>query len=94
MFQTSQDLFYVVMAFCVLWFTVFLCWALYYLIKVLKQTDQVMLEVRTKVKTVSGLIHGLKYRILKKGLSGLISFFQGKNQKKQSQKRKTKTKKQ
>lgn len=37
MIETSQDLFYLVLAFCVLWLTIFLCWFIYYLIATIRR---------------------------------------------------------
>ena len=46
MIETSKDILYLVIAFCVLWLTVFLCWALYYMIRMLKQTNQFLEDVK------------------------------------------------
>ncbi len=44
MLETSGDLLNIVIAFCVLWFTVFICWFIYYVVMIIKRvadtTDQ------------------------------------------------------
>ena len=42
MFNTPQDLLYIVLSFCVLWFTVFLCWLLYQAARVLKNANEII----------------------------------------------------
>lgn len=49
---TSHDLWYVVASICFILITFFLCWALYVLIKLLRQTDQMVTETRERVNSV------------------------------------------
>jgi len=42
MLENSKDLLNIVIAFCVLWFTIFLCWMIYYLAMILKRVSNVM----------------------------------------------------
>ena len=42
MLETSKDLLNLVIAFCILWFTVFLCWMLFYFASILKKVNEVM----------------------------------------------------
>jgi hypothetical protein len=44
--DTTKDLLYVVLAFCVLWLTVFLSWGLYYLIAILRDAESVTSQAR------------------------------------------------
>lgn len=46
MIESSQDILYVVLAFAALWVAIFLCWALYYVGKILKNANEVVEEVR------------------------------------------------
>lgn len=50
MFETSKDLFYIILSFCILWLTVFLCWFLFYLIRILKQTNDLMEDIKQKIE--------------------------------------------
>jgi len=82
MLETSQDLFYLVLAFCVLWLTVFLCWALYYMIRMLKQTNQFLEDVKQKIERVSSLFGFLKSKLFTEALKGLSHLvWQNKNKK-------------
>ena len=47
MLETSKDLLYVAIAFCVLWLTIFICWMIYYFAMILKKVNHVM-ETFTK----------------------------------------------
>lgn len=47
MLETSKDLLNIVIAFCVLWLTIFICWVIYYFAMILKRVHSVM-ETFTK----------------------------------------------
>lgn len=47
MLENSKDLLNIVIAFCVLWLTIFICWVIYYFAMILKRVYQVM-ETFTK----------------------------------------------
>ncbi len=74
MLETSQDLFYLVLAFCVLWFTVFVCWMLYYFIRMLKQTNQLLTDIREKIERVTSVFSFIRSKIVEQGVKGLMSF--------------------
>lgn len=40
--QSSRDIFWLVLAFCVLWFTLFLSWMVYYMAMILKETKRII----------------------------------------------------
>ncbi|MFW0862463.1 MAG: hypothetical protein ACKKL6_02650 [Candidatus Komeilibacteria bacterium] len=40
MLETSKDLLNIVIAFCVLWFTVFMCWFIYYIVMIIKRVSE------------------------------------------------------
>lgn len=45
--ETSQDLFYIVLSIAIISFTVFLCWFMYYLIRILKNAVYMVEKVTT-----------------------------------------------
>jgi hypothetical protein len=49
---TSKDLLFVVLAFCVLWLTVFLSWLLYYVIAILRDAETLLHTVRHATEKV------------------------------------------
>ena len=73
MLETSKDLFYVVLSFCILWLTVFLCWALYYTIRMLKQTNELLAMVKHRIERVTNLVNFLKSKMVEVGMKGVMS---------------------
>lgn len=53
MIESSKDVLYIVISFCIIWATVFLCWMFYYAGKILKNTSQIIDEFRLKLQTLS-----------------------------------------
>ena len=45
----TQDVLYMVLAFCALWFTMFLCWVMYQAASLLRRVHGLVDEVREKV---------------------------------------------
>ena len=61
--QDSQDLLYVVLAFCILWLTIFLAWFIYYLAMIMRQAYKVVKETREKINKVDEILKALKEKI-------------------------------
>lgn len=57
--ESSKDLLFVVLAFCVLWLTVFLSWLLYYVIAIVRDTEALIRQVRGAVEKVDELAHAV-----------------------------------
>ncbi len=57
--ESSKDLLFVVLAFCVLWLTVFLSWLLYYIIAIVRDTESLIRQVRGAVEKVDSLAHAV-----------------------------------
>lgn len=74
MISSSQDLLFLVLAFCVLWITIFLCWALYYLIAILRDAKWAVEETREKVEQAGRLIDTIEEKVHSSGTYiGLIA---------------------
>lgn len=82
MFDTSKDILYLVISFCILWLTVFLCWSLYHFGKVLKNANEVVEEFRARMDALTHAIDFVRHRIEQisdlmtlatKGVSGYVS---------------------
>ncbi|MBI2444296.1 MAG: hypothetical protein HYV42_03600 [Candidatus Magasanikbacteria bacterium] len=56
--ESSRDILYLVIAFCVLWVTVFLCWIFYYLMRILKNANEIVEEFRMRLQ---GLTEAIQY---------------------------------
>jgi predicted PurR-regulated permease PerM len=61
--QDSKDLLYVILAFCILWLTIFLAWFIYYLAMMMRQFYQVVKEMRERLKKVDETLDTLKQKI-------------------------------
>ncbi len=60
MLLETKDILFIVLSFCVLWFTAFLCWFLYQLAVVLRRINDVVGEVRSQIERVESAIQGVK----------------------------------
>ena len=63
MLETSKDLLNIVIALCVLWFTVFLCWMIYYMAMILKRVNEVMEKVTGTLDAIAGFFTKAKEKI-------------------------------
>jgi len=59
----SKDLLYVVISLCVLLFTIFSCWAIYYLARILQQMFKVIKEASNLLNKFEELMKSLKEKI-------------------------------
>jgi len=59
----AKDILYLVIAFCVLWFTIFVCWAIYYIAMILKETKRMMTDVRKKIELLESVLHAFKEKL-------------------------------
>jgi hypothetical protein len=50
--ESSKDLLFVVLAFCILWITVFLSWLLYYVISIVRDAEALVRQVRGAVEKI------------------------------------------
>jgi len=63
MINSSQDLLLIILSFCVLWFTVFLCWLLYQAAKVLRNANNIIENVTAKLELISDAVHYIQDKI-------------------------------
>lgn len=59
MFQ-SQDILYIVLAFCALWVTAFMCWLIWQIAMILKNVNDTMSEAREKIAKIEEAITGIR----------------------------------
>src|SRR3989339_591932 len=73
MFQ-SQDILYIVLAFCALWVTAFMCWLIWQIAMILKNINDTMAEAREKMSKIEEAITGIRNKFEKAtvGLSFLV----------------------
>jgi len=81
MFSTSKDILYLVISFCVLWFTFFLCWMCYYLMRLLRNANEIVEEFRVRLQALTEAINYIRGKVehmsglmtlLSEGASGLV----------------------
>ena len=75
MFETSKDILYIVIAFCVLWITVFLCWMFYYVTRILKNANEIAEEFRARLQVLTETINYLRGKV--ESIHGLLSMASG-----------------
>lgn len=63
MVETSKDILYLVIAFCVLWVTVFLCWMFYYVTRILKNANQIVEEFRSRLQILTEAINYVRGKV-------------------------------
>lgn len=56
----SQDILFIVLAFCALWFTVFLCWLIYQTASLFRHVHSLVDEIKTKVVALEDAIMTMK----------------------------------
>ena len=63
MFNTSQDLLYIALAFCILWFTVFLCWLLYQAARFLKNANDIVENLSNKLELIADAVEFIRSKV-------------------------------
>ena len=82
--ESSKDILYLVIAFCVIWMTVFLCWIFYYLMRLLRNTNQIVEELHDKLQLITDGVQYIRGKVehlnmltasLTEGVTGLVGKF-------------------
>lgn len=60
---SSQDILYIVLSICVLWFTVFLCWLLYQAGRVLRNANKVIETLMHKLELISEAVDFIRRKV-------------------------------
>jgi hypothetical protein len=63
MFTSGQDLLYIVLSLCLLWFTVFLCWLLYQAGRVLRNANRMVENIMQKLELIADAVHAMRDRM-------------------------------
>lgn len=56
MLATSKDLFWIIFSLSLGLFTIFTCWAIYYLVMILRNANKMMSSVREKIELVDKIL--------------------------------------
>jgi hypothetical protein len=63
MLETSKDVLYLVLAFCLLLISVFLAWAIYYVAMILREFKKITADVRLKIELVEKILVAAKEKL-------------------------------
>ncbi len=63
MIDSTKDILYLVLAFCILGFTIFVCWAIYYVAMILRQFKNIISDIRLKIELVEKVLMAAKERL-------------------------------
>ncbi len=83
MLNTSSDILYIVISFCGLWFTIFVCWGIYYVVMILREFKKLASDVRKKIELVETVLLAFKeklehtssyVKLLVESVSSLVEF--------------------
>ena len=61
--ESSKDILFLVLAFCVLWFTAFVCWALYYVITILRDASNAVSEIRDRIAASDEAVRTVREKV-------------------------------
>lgn len=87
MIENTKDIFYIVLSFCVFWLTVFLCWGLYYMIQTFKQTNEMLLNFRSRLASISNLMDFIKSKAVGFVAKKAVDFMSERKQKTKNKKK-------
>jgi hypothetical protein len=65
MIDSTKDILYLVIAFCLLWLTFFISWVIYYIAMILKEGKIMAQDVRKKFELVDRILNALKEKLEK-----------------------------
>ncbi|MDO8499197.1 MAG: hypothetical protein Q7S66_00880 [bacterium] len=63
MLETSKDVLYLVISFCIIWVTVFLCWTFYYLVRLLKNANEIVEEFRVRIQSLAESVDYVRHKV-------------------------------
>ena len=74
MFDSTQDLLYIVLSLAVLWFTIFLCWLMYQAARVLRNANNIIESITEKLELITDAMHFVKEKVDKmSGVMGVMN---------------------
>ena len=68
---SSKDILYIVLSFCILWVTVFLCWTFFYFIRILRNALRIVEEFRTRIQFLTEAVDLVRGKV--EAMSEIIS---------------------
>lgn len=71
MFTSSKDILFLIISFCVLWITFFMCWMFYYLMRLLRNANEIVEEFRIRLQALTESVNYIRDKV--ENMSGLIT---------------------
>lgn len=65
MLETSKDILLLTIALCIFLFTLFSCWAIYYIVVMLKNISKMTISIREKMEVVDKILKLVKEKLEK-----------------------------
>ena len=77
--SSSQDILYVALAVSALWFTAFLCWALYQAARVLKNANDIIETITDKLELINEAVQYMRSKVdtVSKSMNGVSGMMTG-----------------
>jgi hypothetical protein len=61
--DNSKDILNLILAFCALTFTFFVCWLMWYLINIIRDVSRLVDEIQEKVAAIDHAVHSVKEKV-------------------------------
>ncbi|MDD5341486.1 MAG: hypothetical protein PHC97_03590 [Patescibacteria group bacterium] len=97
MISSTKDILYIVIAFCILWLTIFTSWAIYYVAMILREFKKLASDVRKKIELVETVLLTLKeklehtssyMKLFVESVTSMVEFFKERKVEKTAKKKK------
>ena len=73
--MSTKDLLYLIISFCIIWLTFFLCWMLYYFMRLLRNTNTIVEEFRVRLQGLAETIDYIRGKV--ENISSLMNLVSG-----------------
>jgi len=70
MLDNSKDILYIVISFCIIWVTVFICYMFYYAARILKNVNSIVEEFRLRLQRITETINSIQEKV--EGIASII----------------------
>ncbi len=71
MITSSKDILFLIISFCVLWVTFFMCWMFYYVMRLLRNANEIVEEFRVRLQALTEAINYIRGKV--EHMSGLMT---------------------
>jgi len=72
MLENSKDILYIVISFCIIWVTAFICYMFYYAARILKNVNTIVEEFRLRLQRITDTINSIQDKV--EGIVSLLGW--------------------